>query len=102
MEILIAIVVIGAFLYFQMNHESNDSGFSQNGVSVDYENGKISIKGKEYNVSQVRRVWMDGNYIHFELEDMDCPLKKVRFAQQKIAREFLSRIEMAITKAKNL
>ena len=80
-------------------HKDSGSTFSQNGVTVDYKNNVITIKKQPFGFEQIRKYWLEGSDVIFEVEDMKKPLRKVSFYNLKDAQTFISRFEMACSKA---
>ena len=87
---------------------SNDEIYKQRGVLVNYKNGTIQIKGKNYNVSQVTGIstitTYSGNrnnyHIQIEMDDMRKPIHKIAvIGSRSSADAFMQRICVAIRKA---
>lgn len=86
----------------------NDNIFSQAGVVVDYSKKTIAIGKRTFSVDDIKEVsWHPSSYIRnypsicIEIYSFESPINEVTFINEPYAaREFLSRLKMAIKKAK--
>ncbi len=81
------------------NHEDTDSQFKQRNVIVNYIDKTVTIKKQVFSLEQIRRSWVDGIFACFEVEDINKPIRKIRFENTNEANTFISRFEIAYNKA---
>jgi len=87
---------------------SNPDYFSQGDVTVNFKTGKISIKGKSFDVNDVtgikaepyddkgRNSWWNAV---IEMDDIETPRHKVMFTKRVAAETFTQRLSVALRKA---
>lgn len=111
-------IIIGIFLFLFIVHiikwarnsnrataHSDEKGFSQAGVHVNYESGEVDVGGKKYHVSDVLEVVHSGNVVTLKVRDMDNPTHKIKMdgythrGMQETAEVFYERVKMALEKA---
>lgn len=113
---LILFAGLGFLIYMIIKTLANNkftettSEFSQAKVTVNYPNKTITIKGRTYNVDQVKgiktqafRTERRGNSpaqnVVIEVEDISNPIHKITFLQRRFAEKFEQRLCIAIRKA---
>ena len=97
--LLVAFAFLVAFAMFEDRHENTAEYFSQRGVTVNYPNRTVTIKNNTFDVSQIRRAWVDDKKVCFEVDDMANPFRQIKFSHNKMAQRFLSRFEIALSRA---
>ena len=112
-----AVIIYFGVRYFRRRAAANkpftnadENTFSQNGVTVDFANGRITINGHSYSVNQVTgiRSEMGGKAlvksmsVVIKVDDFNKPIHKVVFKGfdgiQK-SEEFMQRLTIALRKA---
>ncbi|WP_298354372.1 hypothetical protein [Runella sp.] len=119
MEALIFIVVLVFIIILFKNHQPkptvtlDENTFAQNGVSVNFSAGQITINGRTYPVSQVTGIrsethqpkgerWLRTGTVLIEMDDLQYPIHKVKFSGGNSfdhAKEFMQRLSVALRKA---
>jgi hypothetical protein len=109
-DVLVLTAIVAVFIgltvfYLKRNRYIDDeTKFSQAGISVNYTEKTIQIKGGSYPASKVRGVrWESGrgnkgniSYAYVQLDDMRSPVHKVKFITPGAAEKFCQRLQVAL------
>ncbi len=113
--IIIAIVGFFGYLFFKgfsnTRYTANENEFKQGGVTVDFKNQTINIKGHSYSVNQItgmRTKSFESTRRHgdsraknviIEVDDFKKPTHKILFVTSGQAEKFMQRLSIALRKA---
>lgn len=105
--VLFVLGVIGYYYYVKVQTNqfvANENEFSQAGVKVLFQERKITIQNKEYQVNQIKSIEKvhKGNFCHILIrtDDFQSPLHTVRITGYVGGEEFFQRLQNALNKAK--
>ncbi len=112
---IVLILILNIFIwvghFLNMRSKSTDSYFSQNGVKVIYADKTISINGKMYPISAIRSISHTGqrgakevfgeSYATIEVDDIKKPMHRIGFKGHLSAETFMSKLELALEKARD-
>ena len=103
--LFIGVIVVIAVNLMSSKHQVTDDSFEQAGVKVIFSTGKITIKGRTYDVNDVqgiehRRISSIGTEVTIKVDDFKKPLYKIGISGFGNAGEkFVQRLETALRKA---
>lgn len=119
MDLLFFVLLVAAGLFFYVKKSRgkpvlvDENSFSQEGVTVNFTSGTITIQGRQFSVNQITGISVERNNargekflqtgtVNIAIDDFNNPVHKVTFLGLGAftrADEFVQRLSLALRKA---
>lgn len=104
---LIVVIFIFKLFFVDTKHKSTSNSFSQAGVTVNFDNKTVTLKGRNFDIGDITSISREyndkghrnGGVVYIEVSDFKKPIYIFQFLTRGAVNKFYSRVGLALEKA---